>query len=192
LLAAIPATVPADVFVRDDIITTPAYNRFSVCFEHSCEKVVTLSLSLAEWQMVISPLSAPSFSPASERDAIAAMLSNMETVVGMRTGTDQDKARNLTGFGLPGQMDCIDESTNTTTYLTMLAETSLLKHHTIMDRSTRFGLFSLPHTTAVIRETDTNRRFAVDSWFHDNGQAPVIIDFILWKSGWNPAATNNE
>jgi hypothetical protein len=192
LLAVIPATVPADVFVRDDIITTPAYNRFSVCFEHSCEKVVTLSLSLAEWQRVISPLSASSFSPASERDAIAAMLGNMETVVGMRTGTDQDKARNLTGFGLPGQMDCIDESTNTTTYLTMLAETNLLKHHTIMDRSTRFGLFSLPHTTAVIRETDTNRRFAVDSWFHDNGQAPVIVDFILWKSGWNPAATNNE
>ena len=192
MLAVIPSAVPADVFVRDDIITTPAYNRFSVCFEHSCEKVVTLSLSPAEWQKVISPLSVPLSSPASERDAIATMVSNMEAVVGLRTGTDQDKAGNLSGFGLSGQMDCIDESTNTTTYLTMLAETDLLKHHTIMDRSTRFGLFSLPHTTAVIRETDTDQRFAVDSWFHDNGQAPVIIDITLWKSGWNPVVANNE
>lgn len=192
MLALTPSTVAADVFVRDDIITTPAYNHFSVCFEHSCEKVVTLSLSQAEWQKVTSPLSVPLSSPASERDAIAATVSNMEAMVGLRTGTDQDKAGNLSGFGLPGQMDCIDESTNTTTYLTMLVETDLLKHHTIMDRSTRFGWLSLPHTSAVIRETGTDRRFAVDSWFYDNGQAPAIVDLTLWKSGWYPPAANNE
>lgn len=192
MLALTPSTVAADVFVRDDIITTPAYNHFSVCFEHSCEKEVTLSLSQAEWQKATSPPSVPLSSPASERDAIAATVSNMEAMVGLRTGTDQDKAGNLSGFGLPGQMDCIDESTNTTTYLTMLVETDLLKHHTIMDRSTRFGWLSLPHTSAVIRETGTDRRFAVDSWFYDNGQAPAIVDLTLWKSGWYPPAANNE
>ena len=179
--------VSADVFVRDDIITAPTYHKFSVCQQHTCEKVVTLSLSTAEWHEITFPLKVPLPTAGKERDAIAATVSNMETVVGRRTGTYLDKGGNLAGFGQPGQMDCIDESTNTMTYMSMLAENSLLQHHSVVDRSTRFGIFAgAPHTTAVIREHSSGRRFAVDSWFFDNGHPPAIIDIQTWKAGWTP------
>ena len=186
LLLAVPAA-SADVFLRDDIITAPTYNHFSICYEHTCQQVVTRSLSQQEWLEITVPLSAPLPTAGAERAAIAVTVGNMETAVGQLTGTGQDKGGNLAGFGLPGQMDCIDESTNTTTYLRMLVDNGLLKHHTVLDRATRFGLFAgAPHTTAVIRETGTGQRFAVDSWFFDNGHAPAIITLRQWKSGWEP------
>jgi len=192
LLLAVPV-VSADVFVRDDIITDPAYNHFSVCYEHTCQKVVTRSLNKNEWVTITAPLSVPLATARTERAAIATTISNMETVVGLRTGTDHDKGGNLAGFGLPGQMDCIDESTNTTTYLRMLEDSGLLKKHSVLDRATRFGLFAgAPHTTAVIRETGTDRRYAVDSWFFDNGKAPAIVEMRMWKSGWKPAENTSE
>jgi len=192
LLLTIPA-VSADVFVRDDIITAPTYNKFSVCYEHTCQKVVTLSLSPYEWHEITAPLRVPLPAASDERAAIAATVSNLEAAVGQRTGTDRDRGGNLAGFGLPGQMDCIDESTNATTYLSMLADSGLLQHYTVMDRVTRFGLFvGAPHTTAVIRETGSGRRFAVDSWFFDNGQAPAIVDIHTWKSGWDPGGVQHE
>ena len=179
--------------MRDDIITNPTYQHFSVCYEHTCQQVVTLSLSQAEWRDITAALSVPLATAGEERAAIATTVSNMEAAVGLRTGTDRDRGGNLAGFGLPGQMDCIDESTNTTTYLGMLADSGLLKHHTTMDRSTRFGLFAgAPHTTAVIRDAATGRRFAVDSWFFDNGQPPVIVDIQAWKSGWDPGEVVHE
>jgi hypothetical protein len=192
LLLAIPA-VSADIFVRDDIITDPSFNRFSVCFEHTCQQVVTESLTQAEWHRITAPLGMPLPAASDERGAIAATISNMEAAVGRHTGTGLDKGGNLAGFGLPGQMDCIDESTNTTTYLIMLAGRGLLKHHTVLDRATRFGLFAgAPHTTAVIQETGTGQRFAVDAWFFDNGQVPAIVDLHEWQSGWEPGEAVNE
>lgn len=50
-----------------------------------------------------------------------------------------------------------------------------------------FILLGWPHTTAVISETVSGRRFAVDSWFHDNGQPPEIVALDIWRWGWSPA-----
>jgi hypothetical protein len=158
LTVALP--VRADVFVHEDIIRHPSTGRFSVCLNHSCETIVTQAISHEDWQRVSAPL---------------------------QPAAPTDKGGNLRGFGLPGQMDCIDESTNATSYLYLLESAGLLQHHTLTDRSTRFGLFvGMPHTTAVIRETATGRRYAVDSWFFDNGQPPAIIELSAWKAGWRP------
>ena len=173
--------------MRDDIITAPTYDRFSVCLDHSCQTVVTLSLGVSDWDEIISPLQPPSFTASDERAAIATAVSNMEVVVGNLTGTHADKGGNLKGFGQAAQMDCIDESTNTTTYMNMLAKEGLLQHHSVADRATSFGFFAgLPHTTAVIRENGSRQSFAVDSWFFDNGKAPAIIEIQEWKTGWDP------
>ena len=97
----------ADVFVRDDIITEPTYGRFSVCHDHTCQTVVTLSLSLSQWHQITSPLQPPSIAASDERAAIASAVSTMETVVGRLTGTDADKGGNIKGFGQSGQMDWV-------------------------------------------------------------------------------------
>ncbi|MGD2138702.1 MAG: hypothetical protein PVJ66_09935 [Gammaproteobacteria bacterium] len=186
-LLVIPGVITAQPFVRDDIITDPAPERFSVCFDHSCRTVTSLSLSDREWAAVIAPLVVPAAGAAGERTAIAAAIAVMESVVGEHTGTSRDRGGNIRGFGQPRQMDCIDESTNTHTYLYMLEKAGYFRHHRLVDRITRFGLFvGMPHTTAVIEDLETGTRFAVDSWFYDNGQPPPVIEVSEWKSGWRP------
>lgn len=187
LLLTLAQPLRADVFARDDIITRPTVDRFSVCLNHSCDTVVTQGLSDAEWRRIGDPLQPAAPNAAAERDAIGRALAIAEQIVGGHTGTGSDLGGNLRGFGQPGQMDCIDESTNASTYLYLIENAGLLRFHTLEERSTRFGLFAgMPHTTAVIRETASGRRYAVDSWFYDNGQPPAIVELSAWKAGWRP------
>ena len=90
-------------------------------------------------------------------------------------------------------MDCIDESINTTLYLVLFQKYGLMRVHMIEDRVTR-GWFigGWPHTTAVISEIPgsmgkgSSKSWAVNSWFMDNGEAPLILPLDKWKSGWQP------
>jgi hypothetical protein len=188
LLAFLPAGVPAaSYFMPVDKISAPTPQRYTVCYDHSCTTVVTDSLTREEWDVVSKPLQHPAATAAQERQALARSIAAFEDVVGRHTGTWRDKGGNLTGFGQPGQLDCIDESTNTTTYLRLLERAGLLRWHRVLERSTRFGLFiGMPHTTAVIEETASGERYAVDSWFRDNGQPPYIAKLEVWKAGGGP------
>ena len=182
-----------DWMFREGVIREPAPGRFSVCFNHSCETIVTRSVSSQEWQRITAPLQTPAGVAADERAAIARGIALMEQTVGETTGTSGDKGGNLAGFGEQGQMDCIDESNNTTTYLKMLQQEGLLTFHEVRDRSTRFGLFAgMPHTTAVIRDIATRQDYAVDSWFFDNGDLPVIMPLEEWAAGWSPDDERHE
>jgi hypothetical protein len=183
---AIPAR--ADTFASYDVITDPTPARFSVCSEHTCKKVTITYLEQEQWQQVRAQFSTGAESPAQEREYIARAVALMEVLVGKRVGTGNDKGRNFKGVGMAGQTDCIDESTNTSIYLIMMAQDGLLKWHTVEDRVTRgWFIFGWPHTTAVVRDTANEEPFAVDSWFHDSGALPDIVPLALWKDGWDPA-----
>ncbi len=78
-------------------------------------------------------------------------------------------------------MNCIDESTNTTTYLRLFVQGGLMRWHTVEDRATRgWFLFGLPHTTAVMRERASKLRYAVDSWFPTTA---CRLLFCRWTNG---------
>jgi hypothetical protein len=193
LLATAHSPAAADWMFRAELIREPTPDRFSVCFDHSCRTIVTSSFSGREWQRITVPLRQPAPSAAAERVALAQAIALMEQLVGEKTGTAGDRGGNLAGFGRPGQMDCIDESNNTTTYLQLLQRDGLLRHHILQDRATRFGLSAgMPHTTAVILDVAAQRRYAVDSWFFDNGEFPVIMRLEDWKSGWRPDDDRHE
>ena len=184
-LGSVPLS--AETFTTAEISTQPTPARFSICYDHSCAVVVTDSVTDAEWRRATAPLAHGAADARAERAAIAAAIAILEEIIGRHQGTSADRGGNLAGFGKPGQLDCIDESTNTSTYLRMLEQDGLFRFHTVVDRSTRFGLFvGMPHTTAVIRENDTGIRYAVDSWFFDNGQPPYIVKLEDWKSGKDP------
>jgi hypothetical protein len=187
-LVFLPAGLQAaSYFMTVEKITEPTRDRYTVCFDHSCTTVVTDSLTQNEWETATQALRKPAATAAEERLAISRAIAVFEDIVGRHTGTYRDKGRNLRGFGQPGQLDCIDESTNTTTYLRLLEHGGLLHHHRVLERSTRFGLFvGMPHTTAVIEDTGTGDRYAVDSWFRDNGQPPYIARLDIWKAGGEP------
>ena len=176
-----------DTFVRGDIVTQPAPENFSVCHGGTCSIVSQVSLDEAQWRRIAAVFPAPARSAEEERTRIAQAIARFETIVGAITDTADDRAENQSGANWWSQMDCIDESTNSTTYLRLLAQADLLAWHRVEARVTRgYFLFGWPHTTAVLSEP-SGARWTVDSWFHENGRLPEIVPLELWKTGWRPA-----
>jgi hypothetical protein len=147
---------------------------------------VEVGLDAAQ-QAVIRALFEPqAIDAAAERGQLRAAIAQMERYVGAMTGTSGDKGGTF-NFVRERQMDCIDESTNTWSYLLMFRRYGLMHRHEVADVATRgWVIFGWPHTTAVIRETATGARWAVDSWFFDNGEPPVVLPLEVWRRGWEP------
>ncbi|WP_052761063.1 hypothetical protein [Sedimenticola thiotaurini] len=179
----------AVVFVSDQVNTSPTPDNFSICFDNSCQSIRQLTLTKQQWQEIRNLFHPAPSSAAGERTIIGKAVARLEQIIGPLTGTSNDRGRNeRTGNPLDRSMDCIDESTNTTTYLYMLQKQGLLKWHRLKDPVTRgFFLFGWPHTTAVIEQQEGNRLWAVDAWFHDNGLPPEIVPLEQWRDGWSPA-----
>jgi hypothetical protein len=90
------------------------------------------------------------------------------------------------------QMDCIDESTNTFQYLLALEQSQLLRWHRVDLKQRRIVWFAT-HWTATISEIGSNARFAVDSWYRDNGELPYLQPLEDWKRKRSfPVAYNPE
>ncbi len=166
----------------------PSLDAFPVCYKHTCEAVETLSLTSTEWQGVKNIFKVGANSPESERILIKKAVAQMEKIIGKKINTSNDKGGNMAGMFADGnQMDCIDESSNTTTYLALMQKDNLLKWHKVQSTKTRgFFIFGMPHTTAVIKENQTSKIWAVDSWFRDNGVEPDILPISKWSGGWSP------
>jgi hypothetical protein len=95
--------------------------------------------------------------PEEERRAVAYAIGWMETRVGEKIGTSSDRAgMDFEGSGDPTQQDCVDEATNTTSYLNVLANAGLLKHHTVSipfaKENYLRGISGWTHWTAVLEE----------------------------------------
>jgi hypothetical protein len=182
----LPVPAGAQAFGRDDIITEPTWQRFSVCYDNGCSSLAVVSLTEAQWEQVKATLVPVSWTPAEEREHLRNAIALLETFAGQATGTWKDKGGTF-NFRSDGQMDCVDESINTTLYLTMFQRYNLLHHHRVADRAVRgWFIFGWPHETAVIREIGSKALWAVDSWFLDNGQPPYVLPLEVWKAGWTP------
>ena len=191
VLCLIPAAVQADIFPRGDIITDPTPELFTVCYDNGCRSLGFVSLNPAQWAELRAFFHPQAKDAAGERERIRSAIALMEKFVGAATGTSNDKGGTFNGGA--GQMDCIDESTNTALYLTLLQKYGLLRHHRVEDRATRgWFLFGWPHTTAVVREIGNDALWAVDSWFLDNGEPPFILPLEIWKEGWRPNHERQE
>lgn len=167
----------------------PALHGFEVCTGGGCAEVKHVSLSDDEWQSIASIFTDVRMvsNAEQERDQIALAIGAFESIVGSKTSTETDLAGTFGNSDYPGQLDCNDEAINSTTYMRLMHQNGLLKFHDIEDTRTRNFFFTgWPHSTAVIHETASGERFAVDSWFYDNGFPATIVPFTVWKSGYIP------
>ena len=164
------------------VIAERAPPPFFSCTDYHCDEGEQVTLSEAQWRQVVS-LFPTTESPANEREQIRRAIALLEKEVGKTTGTWRDLAKNVAGAGQPGQLDCISESKNTTTYLQLLSKQGLIQWHEVEDRRLRHPWILDLHWTAVIRDRNTGKRYAVDSWFLDNGQQPFIQPLDEWLSG---------
>ena len=166
---------------------TPSLNQFEICQGGGCAQDDKVSLTPAEWQPVaILFVPAPANSQA-ERKQIALAIGLLEEIVGKKIGTSGDLAGTFDNSAYQGQQDCNDEAINSTTYMRLLQQNGLMQFHAIEDMRTRNFFFTgWPHTTAVVREIETAERYAVDSWFYDNGHPATIVPFAQWKANYKP------
>ncbi|WP_245419615.1 hypothetical protein [Phyllobacterium salinisoli] len=112
------------------------------------------------------------------RDALAIFEERSVAVIGVR-----DKPRMEFGKArIVGQMDCIDESTNTDHFLKFMEAKGWLSHHRVARKTSR-GFFldgRYPHWTAVLRD-EQGVLWAVDSWFDPGGGPPDVMKLSEWK-----------
>ena len=164
----------------------PNLKQFEICQGGGCAQDDKVSLTPAEWQPVATLFVPAPANAQAERKQVALAIGMLEEVVGKKIGTSNDRAGTFNG-DFKGQQDCNDEAINSTTYMRLLKQNGLMQFHAIEDTRTRNFFFTgWPHTTAVIRESKTGDRFAVDSWFYDNGHAATIVPFALWKANYKP------
>jgi hypothetical protein len=109
----------------------------------------------------------------------------MERRTGDVIGTSADRpGMDFSASGDPTQQDCVDEATNTTSYLLILERNGLLKHHTVgtpfSKENLLRGVAGWPHWTAVLKENANNQKWAVDSWIYANGENPAIVEAERW------------
>lgn len=166
---------------------TPQLDALEICHGGGCAKLSHTVITQAEWDQVASIFSPMPDSAQSERMLIALAIGKFESLIGQKIGTANDKAGTFKNSQYTGQQDCNDEAINTTTFMRLLVQAGLIKWHAVEDTRTRHFFFSgWPHTTAVIRQLDNQDRYAVDSWFFDNGKPATVVPFELWKDGYIP------
>ena len=168
----------------------PSMDGFSICMGGGCAEIRHVSLTEQEWLVISSIFAQTAGTPdaGQERDMISRAIAALEKIVGDKTGTATDLAGTFGNSDHPGQLDCNDEAINSTTYMRLMRQKGLIKLHEVEDMRTRNFFFTgWPHSTAVIHDIATKERYAVDSWFYDNGHPATIVPFSQWKSGYTPA-----
>lgn len=162
--------------------------RFQQCHGYGCKYISPVRFTQTDWHDIEALFTPPPQTPSAERDVIKTAIGLFEQKVGAQTGTDIDIHGTFIKVG-DKQLDCVDESTNTTIYLSLLQQKGLMRFHRVEGPSVRLPLLHAgrwPHQTAVITQIDTSEFFAVDSWFHDNGAPAEIVTLKTWKEGWKP------
>ena len=130
-------------------------------------------------------------SPAEERRAIAYAIALMERrQVGAAIGINDKAGMQWSASGDATQEDCVDDSTNTTSFLMVLQSNGLLRYHTVQgplgEDNMLYGTLIgrpvkyWPHYTAIIKEKKTGQRWAVDAWIGDTGTNPSITKLGDW------------
>ncbi|WP_153109313.1 hypothetical protein [Propionivibrio limicola] len=163
-----------------------------VCYNYGClaeAEVVFNERQLEEIRQML--VTAPD--ALHERAMLGMSIGYLLGWAGQQSPISADKGGNLADDGVYGRMDCIDHSTTTTRLLRLLEGRGWLKFHRVLEPALRTRLLFFQHFSARIEEmtvpgenADSAQRFAVDSWFFDNGRPAVVMPLTEWFAGESP------
>jgi hypothetical protein len=180
-------TGPVGKHYVDFSVRPPRGNTVYVCHAYGCrmqtpfrftdEDIASLRTLMAKTRKADTPFE--------ERRAVAYAIAWMERRTGDVIGTSADRpGMDFAASGDPSQQDCVDEATNTTSYLLILERNGLLRHHSVgtpfSKENPLRGVAGWPHWTAVLRENVSQQKWAVDSWIYANGENPAIVEAEKW------------
>ena len=162
----------------------PKGTRIIACHGYGCARREVVSVDGAWLSRAGALLRAGRTSPEAERKALAQVVSTytayLATAIGGRPDVPGSPAQMS---GVHGQMDCLDETANTTSMLLVLQERGLLTYHQVEPPESR-GFFldgRYPHFSAIIAEKGSGKEWAVDPWRRAPGQSPEILPLVQWR-----------
>jgi hypothetical protein len=168
-------------------VPTPKGAVVHVCHAYGCSRKTRFRFTEADLAEIgkLMKNTRTADTAAEERRAVAYAIAWMETRVGKAIGTDTDRpGMDFAASGDPTQQDCVDEATNTTSYLKVLEAHAFLRHHTVSipfaKENFLRGVEGWTHWTAVLVEKENGQRWAVDSWIYENGENPAIVEAEKW------------
>jgi len=162
----------------------PSGGRIIACHGYGCARRLPLSVEGGWLSRAAAALRAAQGSPDAERRALADVIRSYTSLLAASFGGRPDVPGSPPQMsGVPGQMDCLDETANTTSLLLVLQDRGLLTHHVVDHPESRGFFFDgrYPHFTAVIAEKRTGVEWAVDPWKKAPGQRPDILPLDRWR-----------
>ena len=155
--------------------------RFEVCHGFGCHFKSELDFGAADARRLSSIMAAGASSARAERAAVSKAVRYYEKRAAGVIGIPDQPKSNASQYHRRGQMDCVDESTNTRSLLLYLERRGLLKHHTVDRNVTRGFLIDgrYPHATAVLRD-GSGEKWAIDSWYEPAGGPPDVRPLSEW------------
>lgn len=182
-LPALAASAPQSWYAEQGYVA-PAGNRIVACHGYGCSRRNEVAVDGAWLARVGAILRAGQASPSAERRAISEVVRTYTAFLVASLGGKPDVPRSPPQMsGLYGQMDCVDETANTTSLLLVLQEHGLLTHHRVERPQSRGFFFDgrYPHVTAIIAEKGSGQEWAVDPWAKPPGQHPDILPLSQWR-----------
>jgi len=165
-----------------------APDNFVLCHGFGCTYQTQVSLEQSAWFRALAPLKEPSKTAQEERAQLAQSIALIERAVQKQTGMRSDFGQAETFEKDQDQMDCLDETINSSRFLAFIEAEGLLKFHVVRDPVHR-GFFvdgMWPHNSAAIVEVESGEVYAVDSYYSDNGGEVHVVALDVWLDEWRP------
>lgn len=186
LLVSACSTSPAANYVNS-VTDTLSIDNVRYCSGYSCNNIHDIGLDVDEWAAIEALFAGQYTDPAEERRRVSLAVGLYETFAGAKTGTLNDHPESPMLFKTRGQLDCIDEATNTSIFLHLLKKEGLIKLHAVGTPAQRgFIIGRWFHSTAVLHELNTEDNYAIDSWFYATGTPAEVVPLPVWLDGWKP------
>lgn len=164
-------------------INPPSSSEMTICYGFVCRRRATLDFSAADRKSLTQILAAGKASPAAERAAVQKAVVWFDRRVGPMLGTTARVAHaDIRSGADAGNFDCWDSTRNVSSFLLVLQEWGLLKHHTVGNPRYRGNILvmQLPHNTAVLTENTSRVEWVVDMWTTRYAQPPDVMLVEQW------------
>lgn len=202
-ILALPATAEAEYIPGEQktLIVAPlnadyrlsgeGWVQLAVCYNWSCGTVSRLQFSAAELAQVQSAMQRCSGEDLHRRlQRIRIGIWRLQLLAQRYIpALANDRAVNDKEYDVEGRTDCVDNSTNTTTYLSILADLGAIPGWKVGKPAVRNLFTKDVHWTATLTDEASGDQWSVDTWFYPNGNPPLVSPLPDWKAShaaWEP------
>lgn len=184
LLAALGGCQTSSNFKGE--ITKTETSRIFVCSGYDCYYKTKMPVTKADASRYAAIMARGRASPEAERRAVSEAVQYFEGRSAALLGRRDTPMSQFANGRVKGEMDCIDEGTNSQSLMRYLDARGLLRHHSAGSTVSRGFVLDgqFPHVAAILREKG-GTNWVVDSWPVPVGTAPTIMPLERWRVDGN-------